>query len=346
MGNEGQAENEDGDLIEFIVEGEDEGETEGAGKTDAEGDKQQAADGDKQTDGDDDEDGDDERLGANESDTEDEITANAARKKKRREMQRRAREAKDAELAELRAFKAAAEPRLDALEKNAIGVNTLTIEGRLSQARNAKEQAEAIRIAAEKEGNVSDALEAIRIRDAAVADIAALEPALAELRKPQAETRPQQSNPGVDMAAAWQKANGWYNDAGMDDASVITRTIAAQMTKEGHQSNTLAYWQELTRRVEDTGLVGDGIAAKPDKAKTEAEDKPAKTEADTRRKAPPTGTQRGNATGGSGNNQFHLSAERKQAIIDAGKWDDPVERNRMVKRYRDYDRQAAGQEKG
>jgi hypothetical protein len=37
----------------------------------------------------------------------------------------------------------------------------------------------------------------------------------------------------------------------------------------------------------------------------------------------------------------YISAERKEAMIEAGVWDDPVLRNKYLKSYSDYDKQAA-----
>ncbi len=40
-------------------------------------------------------------------------------------------------------------------------------------------------------------------------------------------------------------------------------------------------------------------------------------------------------------NEVYISAERKEAMIEAGVWDDPVLRNKYLKSYADYDKQAA-----
>jgi hypothetical protein len=38
--------------------------------------------------------------------------------------------------------------------------------------------------------------------------------------------------------------------------------------------------------------------------------------------------------------EVYLSPERKQALVDAGVWDDPVLRMKYAKRYAEYDRNA------
>ena len=39
--------------------------------------------------------------------------------------------------------------------------------------------------------------------------------------------------------------------------------------------------------------------------------------------------------------EVYVTPERKQAMIDAGAWEDPVKRARMLKAYQAYDRNSA-----
>ena len=39
-------------------------------------------------------------------------------------------------------------------------------------------------------------------------------------------------------------------------------------------------------------------------------------------------------------NEVYISPERKEAMIEAGVWDDPETRQRYLKQYADYDRNA------
>ena len=59
-----------------------------------------------------------------------------------------------------------------------------------------------------------------------------------------------------------------------------------------------------------------------------------------RRKAPPTGNTREHAPPTT-KNEVVVTPERKQAMIDAGVWDDPVARKRYLKAYQEYDRNSA-----
>jgi hypothetical protein len=40
----------------------------------------------------------------------------------------------------------------------------------------------------------------------------------------------------------------------------------------------------------------------------------------------------------AGGNEFRLSPERVRAIKEAGRWDNPTEREKMIRKYAEYDR--------
>jgi hypothetical protein len=69
----------------------------------------------------------------------------------------------------------------------------------------------------------------------------------------------------------------------------------------------------------------------------DGDDAPARN---AKRKAPPTGSGREYAPP-STKNEVVVTPERKQAMVEAGVWDDPVARKRYLKAYQDYDRNTA-----
>jgi hypothetical protein len=50
------------------------------------------------------------------------------------------------------------------------------------------------------------------------------------------------------------------------------------------------------------------------------------------------GSGREHAPSSTRKTEVYVSPDRKQALIDAGVWDDPVLRTKYVKRYQEYDR--------
>ena len=186
-------------------------------------------------------------------------------------------------------------------------------------------QAENIIARAVEAGNGDDVATAMRLRDEAQYEAQQL-----WQHKQQVEqARQQHANPGpdprvVNYAKEWMDANPWYDPNGRDEDSAITKVIDNQLASEGYSPKDADYWHELTRRV--ASRIGDDEA--------ETRQNPSK------RKAPPTGTTREYAPV-STKREIYVTPERKQAMIDAGIWDDVPRRNQMLKAYQAYDKSSA-----
>ena len=138
-----------------------------------------------------------------------------------------------------------------------------------------------------------------------------------------------QADPRVTgYAQQWLDANPWYNPHGRDEDSAITKAIDSAMASEGWDPAAPDYWHELTRRV--STRISDGAVEEDDDAPRRQ----------PRRKAPPTGNTREHAPVTT-KNEVVVTPERKQAMIDAGVWDDPVARKRYLKAYQEYDKQSS-----
>ena len=287
--------------------------------------QQASTDAEPQDDAEDDEDEED-RLAMSEDDSDEEITSkhkdNREKRLKRREIQKRAKERAQAELALLRQQNAELAQRVRAIEGNTLNQQVQGIDQKIQQRLLEAQQAEQIMARAVEAGNGDDVAAALRIRDEARAQAAQLMG-----RKQQAEQVARQvAQPQVDprvtnYAQQWLEANPWYNPQGRDEDSAITKAIDNALAAEGWNPATEDYWQELTRRV--SARIGD--------------DSPAQRQASPRRKAPPTGSTREHVPS-STKNEVYVTPERKQAMIDAGVWDDPVRRTQMLKAYQAYDR--------
>lgn len=270
---------------------------------------------------DDDEDDGDERLAESEDDHEEEIAAggkNRERRLKRREVQRRAKENAERELAFLRQQVAEQNRRLAAVEGHAVNTNVTALDQQLAAAAEEYRQAEYIIAKATDAGNGEDVVAAMRIRDAA----ATKAQQLANHKQQLAEAARQAAQPRVDPAVAdyakqWLSANPWYDPNGGDEDSRVTKAIDDGLVREGYDPRSRDYWQELTRRV---------AARIADEPAPEAR----------RRKAPPTGNTREHVPV-STRKEVYVTPERKQAMIDAGVWDDPAARQRYLKSYAAYD---------
>lgn len=278
----------------------------------------------------DDDEGDegDDRLADSQDDLDDDIedgkNKNRQKRVKRRELQRRAKENAERELEFLRQQNAEMLRRLQAVEGHALTTNEQTIDARYQQALNEVRQAEHIMARAAEAGNGDDMIAAMRIRDEAMAAAQQLQATKHQV----AQVREQVSRPQLDprvtnYAAEWVSANPWYDPNGRDEDSRITKAIDDGLVREGYNPASREYWEELTRRV--SARIGDDAPTAP---------------AQPKRKAPPTGNGREHAPA-STRKEVYVTPERKAAMIEAGIWDDPVARNRMLKAYQAYDKQGS-----
>ena len=127
------------------------------------------------------------------------------------------------------------------------------------------------------------------------------------------------------------KENPWYDAQGRDEDSAIVIAIDQSLAKEGFNPQSADYWDELRRRASKRLPERfDGDAPKRSSERPESRREP--------RGGPAVGSGREYAPT-STRKEIYISPERKQALIEAGVWDDPVLRNRYVARYAEYDRQ-------
>jgi hypothetical protein len=307
-----KTEDEDDDIV--VVE------TDGAEQEESE--KPQPADDD---DDDDDDDGDESRMGVSEDDSEDEIVDKTKRNRdtrtKRRQVQKAAKERSQQELAYLRQQNAELLKRMSAVEGNALSQNAAGVNQQMQQALAEARQAEVIMARAIEAGNGDDVTTAMRLRDEArdrANQLAAykerVEAAAKQAVAPRVDPRVQ------SYAQQWLEANPWYNPAGTDRDSALTKAIDAEVMAEGFDPKSREYWEELTTRVADA--LGEGEPARP------------------KRKAPPTSNGRQHAPV-STRKEIYVTPERKAAMIEAGVWDDPAKRQRVLKAYQEHDRGSA-----
>jgi len=282
------------------------------------------AGGEDDDDDDDDDSGDDARLAASEDDSDDEVTsAHRRRRAQRRDGRKRARERTERELAMVREQNAELLRRLTAVESHAVGTSEQSLQAQLEAAANEVRMAENIIARATEAGNGDDVVAAMRLRDTAQVKVQQLFGSFQQVQ--QARQQPQVDPRVATHAKEWIDANPWYNPAGTDRDSALTKSIDAALVKEGYNPATRVYWEELTARVSEAfGEGADGPAAAKDSGK---------------RKGPPTGNTREHAPA-STRKEIYVTPERKQAMIEAGVWDDPVRRQRLLKSYQDYDRQS------
>lgn len=126
----------------------------------------------------------------------------------------------------------------------------------------------------------------------------------------------------ANHAEKWMKDNSWYDPTGSDQDSEIAMRIDQRLAQEGWDPTTKEYWEELSARVKKY------LPHRVNSGKIER-NKP---------RSVVTGSDRESASS-KGSATYKLSADRVQALKDAGIWDDPKQRAEAIKRFRSYDKQ-------
>lgn len=218
------------------------------------------------------------------------------------------------------------ERRMTAQEQRAHQADLSGLEAQIARAAQEAEMAERVIAKAVAAGNGDDVTQAMRYRDQALAKIQQLN--YTKVQAAQAAPRP---NTGIDdltMAHAQEflNENKWYDPQGRDEDSAIVMAIDQTLVRDGYDPKSADYWDELRRRA---------ARRLPDKFGKFA----GETQSEERRPrgGPAVGSGKEHAPT-STRREVYISPERKQALIDAGVWDDPVLRTKYIKRYAEYDR--------
>jgi len=138
-------------------------------------------------------------------------------------------------------------------------------------------------------------------------------------------TKPQQTNniPDPELqrhAANWMERNNWYKPNGGDIDSDIAKKVDEALVKEGWNPKSEDYWEELDNRLQKY---------LPHRYNGDTDVSP-----QTRRPRSVVGSSgRESIATQGGRNVFVLSPEQVRAMKDAGMWDNPESRARMIKRY-------------
>lgn len=156
--------------------------------------------------------------------------------------------------------------------------------------------------------------------------------ALTNLKKQATTSNPRAASAGPDkttqrLAAAWMERNAWYDPAESDEDSAIALALDRRMAKEGWDPKTPEYWDELDSRLQK----------RLPHHYTDAESGNSQRNTDgvtqRRPRSAVTGSGRESSSSSGKKGRFILSAEHVRAIKDAGMWDDPQARERMIRRY-------------
>ena len=148
--------------------------------------------------------------------------------------------------------------------------------------------------------------------------------ALTNFKKAAVEPRQTQGNvpdPRLQrLASNWMERNDWYDPNGRDTDSKIAKQIDETLVSEGWDPTSPDYWNELDNRLHKY---------LPHKYNDNTD-----VRSSTKRpRSVVTSSGRESVNGSTNRNTFVLKPEQVRAMKDAGFWDDPEKRSKMIKRY-------------
>ena len=223
------------------------------------------------------------------------------------------------------------ERRISAQEQRTFSLDLNQIDDEINKAKNEAEMADRVIAKAVAAGNGEDVAQALRYRDEAMQRMQQLAYQKQQATQRQVQT-PQTGLDDLVMSHVKEfvDENPWYDPKGNDEDSAIVLAIDSSLVRDGYDPRSEDYWDELRRRA---------ARRLPERFK-DSDDAPAERAAEPARKprgGPAVGSGREHAPA-STRREIYISPERKQALVDAGVWDDPVLRMKYVKRYAEYDR--------
>lgn len=304
-------------------------------------------DDDHDDDGDDDGEQQDERLAGDQEDPDDKQERRRSENKTRRQRQKEARDRSDRELNFLRGrneqleqrfskFEQETDARIAGSEIHSIDQGITKARGDLALANQVIEQA----VAANDGKNLAEALDH---RDTIRDNMRDLEQAKNYLSQPgnrREAPAPRELDPRhVAHAQSFMIDNDWWDPAGRDQDSAMVLQIDRSLVQEGFDPTTKDYWDELRARSEEAlpsrydsrsgNQAGEGAGGR-----SNGQESP-------RNRGPQFRT--GGRERPLRKNEVYISPDRKEAMIEAGVWDDPVLRNKYLKSYATYDKEASAE---
>lgn len=223
---------------------------------------------------------------------------------------------------------------LQSLEGRVDQLSTAAIDQRITKIEEQKALADTVSFQAMKEGSREDYQKAQDIRDRLTAELSRLQYSKQEANRQKATPKA----PTVDPVIAangqrWTQQNAWFDPNSSDADALVVWALDEGVQQDGFDPRSPEYWTELTRRCQKRLPERFRTGAREEEAEDgdddEEERKPVKASGP---KFSAGGRERPLKKG-----EVYISAERKQALIDAGLWEDAKTRQRMLKRYSEID---------
>lgn len=283
----------------------------------------------------------DEKLSSSDEHHEDEVapeqeTAEEAEARRQRNRERRAAnkesrknyiESLKRELASRDATINELSARVGSIEQRNVGSQLSQIDASLKEAEQYYNHFKQVNKTAIEQADGAAAVDAQEKMFAAQQRYQALQNAKKQMS--QQATKPAPLDPRLKAnAEAWMAKNEWYDPSGQDMDSDVVLKLDDRLVKEGWNPTTEEYWEELDARVKK--YLPHRSNSGHNRAQGTSAAKP---------RVPVAGS--GQDSAGGQKATYRLSAERVQALKDAGAYEDPVKRADAIRRFQQYDKEHA-----
>jgi len=248
--------------------------------------------------------------------------ARRARRRSKKDLIRKTNEEKDVRLQAIQRENEELRNRLSRVEQKTQAYDVSRVEKAIEDQQVRMEYARMKLAEATGSGDGESAVKAQELLYEARDQLNQLNRLKKEAAQPQQPAAPS-IDPGVQRhASTWIERNGWYKPDLSDTDSKIAKQVDESLVKEGWNPGTSDYWDELDNRLQK--YLPHHYNGASEKRETDRRT-PRNTVGSSGREA--------SAAYGGTNRTFTLTAEQVRAMKDAGMWDNPEKRAKMIKRY-------------
>ena len=257
--------------------------------------------------------------------------AKRSRRRAKKDLIRKTNQEKDVRLQTLARENEEFKRRLSHLERNTKEQSLVRIDKNIEDAQVRLEYAKMKMMEATSNNDGESMVEAQTLWQSAQEDVRKLQTHRSQAeREIKAPTQDFLPDPAVQRGAAdWMRRNSWYRPDASDTDSKVAKKIDELMVTQGWDPADTDYWEELDSRLQKE---------LPHRYNGPNDDNPVVRK--PRNVVGSSGREASAAYGGTNRNQFVLSPDRVKAIKEAGAWDNPERKRRMIEHFIKYDRQS------
>jgi hypothetical protein len=251
------------------------------------------------------------------------------RRRAKKDLIRKTNQEKDARLTQLQRENEAFKHRLEQLERSTKTEGLIRIDKHIEDAQTRLEYAK-MKIAEATHNQDGDAMVQAQ-QDLIEANDEIRRLGNMRYQADQELKQPQQTeqDPTIKRnAQEWMRRNSWYNPGSNDSDSRVAKKMDELMAAQGWDPTDPDYWDELDSRLQKE---------LPHRYNS-GNDEDSRNVRRPRNVVGSSGREASAAYGGSNRSQFVLSPDRVKAMKDAGAWDNPERKAKMIKQFIAYDR--------